>query len=42
MVKVLPIRNTGDIVYEKNPVIRHVPISYFGNVANTSKLIREL
>jgi DNA-binding transcriptional ArsR family regulator len=34
------IRKDGSIVYEKNPVIRHVPISYFGDVANTSKLVK--
>ncbi len=34
------IKKDGSIVYEKNPVIRHVPISYFGDVANTSKLVK--
>ncbi len=31
----------GYAVYEKTPLIRHVPISYFEDVANTSKLVRQ-
>lgn len=34
------IKKDGSIVYEKNPVIRHLPISYFSDVANTSKLVK--
>ena len=35
------IKKGGSIVYEKNPVIRHVSISYFGEVANTNKLVKK-
>jgi hypothetical protein len=35
------IKKDGSTVYEKNPVIRHVPISYFGDVANTTKLVKK-
>lgn len=35
------IKKDGSIVYEKNPVIRHVSISYFGDVASTSKLVKK-
>src|SRR5947199_3048615 len=34
------IRKDGHTVYEKSPLIKHVPISYFGPVANTSKLVK--
>src|SRR2546427_12574784 len=33
------IKKDEHTVFEKTPLIRHVPISYFGNVANTSKLV---
>ena len=35
------IKKDGSIVYDKNPVIKHVPISYFGDVANTTKLVKK-
>ena len=35
------IKKDGSTVYEKHPVIRHVPISYFGDVADTSKLVKK-
>lgn len=34
------IKMDGHTVYEKTPLIRHVSVSYFGDVANTSKLVR--
>src|SRR3989442_12586443 len=30
------VKKGGSIVYEKNPVVKHVPISYFEDVADTS------
>jgi predicted HTH transcriptional regulator len=35
------IRKNGSTVYEKHPVIRHVPISYFADVADTTKLVKK-
>jgi DNA-binding transcriptional ArsR family regulator len=35
------IKKEGSIIYEKNPVIKHVPISYFSDVADTKKLVVE-
>ncbi len=35
------IKKNGSVVYEKHPVIKHVSVSYFGDVANTSKLIKK-
>ncbi len=34
-------KNEGHTVYEKAPLIRHVPLSYFGDIANTRKLVKE-
>ncbi len=33
-------KKEGHTVYEKTALIKHVPISYFGSVANTSKLVK--
>lgn len=35
------IKKGGAIVFEKNPVIKHVPLSYFQDIADTTKLIRK-
>jgi hypothetical protein len=35
------VKVDGSIVYEKTPLIRHVPIAYFRSVADTSKLVRK-
>jgi len=35
------IKKGRSIVYEKTPLIRHVPISYFGDVADTGKLVKK-
>ncbi len=35
------IKKDGSIVYEKSPLIRHIPISYFRDVADTSKLVKK-
>jgi predicted transcriptional regulator len=35
------IKKDGGIVYEKTPLIKHIPISYFDDIANTSKLIKK-
>lgn len=35
------IKKDGSIVYEKTTLIKHVSISYFGDVANTSKLVKK-
>jgi DNA-binding transcriptional ArsR family regulator len=35
------IKKGGSTVFEKVPVIRHIPISYFGDVADTSKLVKK-
>ena len=36
----LPVKKDGSTVYEKNPVIRHMSLSYFQDVAETSRLVR--
>ena len=35
------IKKDGSIVYEKTPLIRHIPFSYFGDVADTGKLVKK-
>jgi DNA-binding transcriptional ArsR family regulator len=35
------VKKDGSMVYEKNPIIRHVPFSYFRDVANTTKLVKK-
>jgi hypothetical protein len=35
------LRKDGYTVYEKTPLVRHVSTSYFGEVADTSKLVRQ-
>src|SRR5438093_13129770 len=34
------IRKGGSVVYEKTPLVRVVPASYFRDLANTSKLVK--
>lgn len=34
------IKKDGAVVYEKNPVIRHVSLSYFEDVAETTKFVK--
>lgn len=34
------LKKGGSTLYEKVPLIRHIPISYFGDVADTSKLVK--
>ena len=36
------VKKGGSIVYEKNPVIKHVPVSYFEEVADSSKLVKSI
>jgi DNA-binding transcriptional ArsR family regulator len=37
--KGIVVKKDGSTVYEKTPLIRHIPISYFGEVADTKKLV---
>jgi len=34
-----PLKKDGAAVFEKDPLARHIPITYFGPVADTTKLI---
>ena len=35
------IKKAGSTVYEKAPLIRHIPTSYFGDAADTAKLVKK-
>ncbi len=35
------VKKGGSTVYEKTPLIKHVPMSYFNDVANTAKLAKK-
>lgn len=35
------VKKDGFMIYEKVPLVKHVPISYFGEIADTSKLVRK-
>jgi hypothetical protein len=34
------VKRNGSTVYEKNPVIKHIALSYFSDVADTTKLVK--
>jgi DNA-binding transcriptional ArsR family regulator len=36
-----PVKKDGSKVYQKTPLIRHIPISYFSDVAETKKLVKK-
>jgi len=35
------LKKDGSTVFEKNPIIRHVPYTYFSDVANTTIFLKE-
>lgn len=36
------LKKEGGVVYEKTPLIKHVPLSYFQDVAKTSRLVKKI